>query len=159
METTEGFYKFTENSSLRYAANFVYAPTYSLDKTDLANLTLPIDGWNWYESQAAAEAALLTVETAPATAITQYAFRRRFTQDERVTMELAALDNPNATMPERQMAATLRTSIADVAAAKWVDLADLETVNGVENLEIFGIIGTGRAAQILSTAVLPSERP
>ena len=40
--------------------------------------------------------------------ITRLAFRNRFTQAEKVALELAALDNPSATMAQRQQAAALR---------------------------------------------------
>lgn len=43
------FYK-NDNGTMLIAPNFVYAPTYTLKRTELKNLTLPIDGWDWFNS-------------------------------------------------------------------------------------------------------------
>lgn len=90
--------------------------------------------------------------------ITVLAFRNRFTQTEKVTIDLASIDNPTAPMQSRQLAATLRVMNADLAVATFVDLDRPETIAGVQALETYGIIGTGRAAAILSTVINDSER-
>jgi len=91
--------------------------------------------------------------------ITQLAFRQRFLPAERVALELAALDDPTATMPARQQAAMLRTYLADVAAARYVDLDRDDARDGVQQLGALGLLAAGRAAQILDAPVLPHERP
>lgn len=83
--------------------------------------------------------------------ITVLAFRNRFTQAEKVAIELASLDNPSAPMQQRQLAAVLRVMAADLAVATFVDLNRPETRAGVQQLEAFGIIGPGRANEILNT--------
>ena len=46
---TSGFYK-VDNGDLMYAPNFVSAPGYELNRNDLQNYTLPIEGWYWFDS-------------------------------------------------------------------------------------------------------------
>ena len=92
--------------------------------------------------------------------ITVLAFRSRLTQTERVTLELASIDNPSATMQARQMAAMLRVMAHDLSVATYVDLTRADTIAGTTALETYGIIGTGRAAQILDTSNIQDfERP
>ncbi len=103
-----------------------------------------------------------TPEPAPAPGlrhITKLAFRNRFTQAEKVTMEIAALDNPAATMPQRQQAAALRANLADTAAATFIDLQRADTRTGVLSLEAAGLLAAGRALEILDTPIQPGERP
>lgn len=96
---------------------------------------------------------------APATRITRLAFRNRFTQSEKVALELAALDDPAATLAQRQQAAAIRVHLADVAASTLVDLGRDDTRAGVQALESGGLIGAGRALQILDAPVEAHERP
>jgi hypothetical protein len=96
---------------------------------------------------------------APATRITRLAFRNRFSQAEKVTLELAALDDPAATMTQRQQAAAIRVHLADVAASTFVDLGRDDTRAGVQALEAGGLIGVGRALEILDAPVEAHERP
>ena len=91
--------------------------------------------------------------------ITRLAFRSRFTSAEKAALELAALDDPSAPMPERLQAATLRAYLADVAASTFVDLAHANTRSGVQSLEAAGLLTTGRALQILDAPVQADERP
>jgi hypothetical protein len=95
---------------------------------------------------------------APDTRITRLAFRNRFTQAEKVTLELAALDDPAATMAQRQQAAAIRVYLADVATAIFINLDDAATRAGVQALEAGGLIGAGRALEILDAPVVVSER-
>ena len=92
------------------------------------------------------------------TKITKLAFRNRFTMTEKVTLEIASLDNPAATMPARQQAAALRANLADTAAATFIDLSRPDTRAGVQMLEAAGLLGVGRALQILDAPVTDSER-
>lgn len=94
----------------------------------------------------------------PDTRITHLAFRNRFTQPEKVMLELAALDDPTAPMPQRQQAAAIRAHLADVAASSFIDLADPGTRAGVHALEAGGLLAAGRATVILNAPVTPSER-
>lgn len=95
----------------------------------------------------------------PSRKITKLAFRNRFTAAEKVTMEIASLDNPAATMAQRQQAAALRVNLADTAAAVFIDLSRADTRAGVQMLEAAGLLAAGRALQILDAPVQPSEQP
>lgn len=93
------------------------------------------------------------------TRITRLAFRNRFTQAEKVMLELAALDDATAPMDQRQQSAAIRVYLADVAAFALVDLARTDTRAGVQSLEAGGLLAPGRALQILDAPVQPHERP
>ncbi|MGE8321278.1 MAG: hypothetical protein ACN6O3_21210, partial [Comamonas sp.] len=79
------------------------------------------------------------------------AFRNRFTQTEKVAIEIAAIDDASAAMAQRQAAAALRAYLADVAAATFIDLQRPDTRAGVQQLETLGLLAAGRAAVILDT--------
>ncbi|MHB8123992.1 MAG: hypothetical protein ACYDG4_18050 [Desulfuromonadaceae bacterium] len=96
---------------------------------------------------------------APATRITRLAFRNRFTQAEKVALELAALDDPAAPMAQRQQAAAIRVYLSDVNSASFIDLSNDGTRDGVVALEAGGLIGVGRALEILDAPVQAHERP
>lgn len=81
--------------------------------------------------------------------VTKLAFRSRFTQVEKVAIEIASLDVPTAPMPQRSLAAALRANQADVATAQYIDLKRADTRAGVQALETYGLITVGRAAEIL----------
>lgn len=89
--------------------------------------------------------------------ITKLAFRNRFTQAEKATIELAALDNPSASIGQRQMAASLRASMKDQEVAQYVDLERADTRAATQGLESAGLIGAGRALQILDGPILSHE--
>lgn len=93
------------------------------------------------------------------TIITRAAFRARFTQAEKIAIELAGLDDPSATMEARSQAAAIRTYQKDVDAAEFIDLTDPATAGGVQALEGAGLLAEGRAAEILTTPVQWPELP
>ena len=96
----------------------------------------------------------------PIPRITRLAFRNRFTQAEKVALELAALDNPSADRPQRQQAAALRAHLKDLDVATFVDLNRPETVTAVQTLEAGGLLASGRAATILDVeSITETERP
>lgn len=95
---------------------------------------------------------------APTTRLTVLAFRNRFTMNEKVAIEFACLDNPAAPMEQRQMSAMLRAYMHDLHAATFVDTARPDTRAGVLSLEQHGIIGEGRALEILDTPPTPIEK-
>ncbi len=90
--------------------------------------------------------------------ITRTAFRQRFTQAEKVGIELAALDDPAAPMAQRALAAAVRSSQADVQASTFINLDDPATRSGVQQLEAAGLLAAGRAAQILDGPIAERER-
>ena len=111
-------------------------------------------GWTWDGTQLHAPPP---APAAPSLQITRLAFRNRFTLAEKAALEFAALDDPAATMAQRQQSALLRAMLADQAAAKYIDLGDPGTVAGVQLLEQSGLIDPGRAATILTSPVQPEE--
>lgn len=90
--------------------------------------------------------------------ITVLAFRNRFTKVEKITMELASIDSPSASIEHRQMAAAIRVDMKDSDNASYIDLNRPETRAGVQTLELFGIIGAGRANIILTASIVDNER-
>jgi len=89
--------------------------------------------------------------------ITKLAFRNRFTQAEKVAIEIAALDDPGAPMQQRAMSAALRASQEDVAVAQFIDLTRADTRAGVQMLETAGLLAAGRALTILDTPPTDTE--
>jgi hypothetical protein len=109
-----------------------------------------------HDHTAAQEELPTPVITAPIR-ITKLAFRNRFTQAEKIAIEIAGLDNPAAPMQQRAMSAALRASQADVASATFIDLSREDTRAGVHTLESVGILAAGRAAVILDTPPTAEE--
>ena len=93
----------------------------------------------------------------PSVRITKLAFRNRFTQAEKVAIELTAADNPAASAQTRQFAAALRAQLADQRDAQFIDLGRTDTRAGVHQLEALGLLGVGRSAVILDTPADGSE--
>lgn len=91
--------------------------------------------------------------------ITRLAFDQRFTQSERIGIDLASIDDPAATTTDRQQAASLRDMRSQVNNATFIDLDRPDTRAGVEQLEAIGLLALGRAAEILDAPVMPEERP
>lgn len=109
----------------------------------------------------ALDTATLTVPEVAAPArrwVTKLAFRNRFTQQEKVAIEIAQLDVAAAPMAQRAQAAALRASQADVQAGTYIDLDRADTRAGVQALEAAGLLAAGRALQILDAEVQDSER-
>jgi hypothetical protein len=89
--------------------------------------------------------------------VTRLAFRNRFTPAEKVAIELAGLDNPSAPIEQRALAATLRVNQQDVAVAQFIDLSREDTRMGVMQMEGLGLLGAGRALEILDAPIQPTE--
>lgn len=100
------------------------------------------------------------VTTAPAQRhLSKRAFRARFSKAERVAVEWAAVDKPEAPAAERMLAASLRADLKDQDQAAYIDLADPDVLGGLMALESVGILSSGRAQAIHSAPVQPAERP
>jgi len=91
--------------------------------------------------------------------ITNLAFDLRFTSDERTDIEEASTDDPAASAVARRMSAALRVSQKRAEKALFTDLDNPVTRASVEQMEALGLIGPGRAAEILDAPVLDEERP
>lgn len=156
---TSGFYKYIPEYGILYAAHAVQGNEYQLDREWKDTYDYPVDGWYWFDTKEQAEIGFVAPASIPDTVITKLAVRHRFTPVERVTIEIASLDDPTASMQARQLAATLRASQVDLVAAKWIDLSRADTITGVQTLEAFGLLGPGRAAEIISAPIQDIERP
>lgn len=73
------------------------------------------------------------------TNITKLAFLNRLTAEERIGIRAAAAQSP-----------AIHDYLAMLEAAQDVDLTDSRTIGGVQALEAAGLIGEGRAAEILA---------
>ena len=116
-------------------------------------------GIGWHYDGEAFTAPVPESPPAQDTRITRLAFRKRFTQAEKVALEIAALDDPSATPAQRAQAAALRAYLKDVDAATFIDLADAHVAAGVQTLEAAGLLAAGRAAEIINAPVTPDELP
>ena len=96
--------------------------------------------------------ALEAVLESPDRRITKLAFMTRFSDSEAVMIDLAS---QGATAN----AAAMRRYQAKLNAASWIDLARADTRSGVQTLEAVGLIGSGRALQILDAPISGDERP
>ncbi len=97
-------------------------------------------------------------DVAEARHLSKLGFRNRFTRAEKVAIEMAALDNPAAPMAQRQQSAALRADLKDQADALYIDLDRTDLREGVQALEAMGLIGAGRALEILDAPVQDIER-
>ena len=110
-------------------------------------------------SQATLDEWIAANNVTPSRHITVLAFRNRFTTAEKIAIDLASLDNPTASSEQRQFSAMVRVFIKDLDVATFVDLDRNDTVVGVNTLETYGVIGSGRANTILTAPVTPIEIP
>ena len=78
--------------------------------------------------------------------LTHLAFRRLFTLAERVAFDNFE-SNPALT---DEYKAQLRTLMKDMELARELDLKDPDLILGVNTIEALGIIGPGRAAEVLA---------
>lgn len=78
--------------------------------------------------------------------LTRLAFRNRFTPAEKVALYTAA-----------ESSAQIKIYLDDLAAATFVDPERPDTIAGVQALETAGVIGAGRAAEILGAEITDEE--
>ena len=83
--------------------------------------------------------------------ITRLAFLNRFTDAEAIALDLASIGTTIA-------AASIRRYMQKVNAATFIDLSRDDTIAGVRQLETVGLIGAGRADQILEAPITELER-
>lgn len=87
----------------------------------------------------------------PERAITRLAFLDRFADEEAIAIDLASI---GATVD----AAAMRRYMSKVNAATFIDLDRADTRAGLQALEAGGLLGTGRALEILDAPVQDVER-
>lgn len=78
--------------------------------------------------------------------LTRLAFRNRFTPAEKVALYTAA-----------ESSVQIKIYLDDLAAATFVDPERPDTIAGVQALETAGVIGAGRAAEILGAPITDDE--
>lgn len=133
------------------------------DARDITDMD-PMPGIGWRELPGGAFSPPPPVESpqepdAAHRIITNLAFDLRFTKEERVDIEMASLDDPTAPYEMRRQAADIRVALQRANKASLTDLDDPVTRANVQQFEQYGLIGEGRAAEILDTPVDDSERP
>lgn len=89
--------------------------------------------------------------------ITVYAMRQRFTVPEKIAIEYSSADKHDDTIEGRQFSALLRVMLSDLATASFVDLGNPSVIDMVNLLEQRGLIGTGRAVEILNNPIQSHE--
>lgn len=80
--------------------------------------------------------------------VTRLAFRNRFLPAEKAALYTAA-----------KTSVDIQIYLDDVNAASYIDLQRPDTRASVQALETAGLIGAGRAAQILDAPIQPDEVP
>jgi hypothetical protein len=91
--------------------------------------------------------------------ITKLAFRNRFTQAEKIAFEMAQVDDPTATQDVRLAAAAVRVLEKDLAASAYADMNNPAVQDGLHQLEAIGVLGAGRAEEIIWGDIEPYEVP
>jgi hypothetical protein len=79
--------------------------------------------------------------------ITKLALRNRFTFTEKVTLQVALAQS-----------AALQAWFEDFRVSTYVDLERTDTIQGIMYLEQAGLIGAGRASQIINNPIQDSEK-
>lgn len=82
------------------------------------------------------------------TQVTRLAFRNRFSSAEKAALYNAAKTNVD-----------IQIYLDDLNAASFIDLQRPDTRAAVQGLETAGLIGSGRALQILDAPIQPDEVP
>ncbi len=109
-------------------------------------------GWSYVDNQFVAPVVETPTPVELPKKITRLAFLNRFTDAEAVAIDLASI----GATPE---AASIRLYLKKVDAATYIDLDDASTRSGVQALETIGLLGTGRALEILDAPIQSTERP
>jgi plasmid stability protein len=99
-----------------------------------------VDGWSYGTYQPDAY-------TAASMKITNLSFENRMTKDERKAIRRAALTDED-----------VQDFMGLAAKATHIDLSLQQTIDSVNSLEQMGLLGDGRAAQILYSPINDDER-
>lgn len=134
----------TETSGVIDAAHMV-----ALESLNTGLVGHSYDGSTFLPPQAAPVARL----------ITRLAFSRRFTADEEADIEIAGLDVPAGNPAARKAQAEIRVATRRMSLAQHIDLDDAELRATVQAYEAAGLLGAGRALEILDAPVIDAERP
>lgn len=88
------------------------------------------------------------IAPAPVLRITVGAFKRRMTQAERIAIRAAAAGNP-----------IVYDFVDLLDSSSYADLSDPLLIAGLQQMETAGLLGAGRADEILTAPIDPSELP
>lgn len=146
-----------ENGSVRLAGLVNEKPTGPLEWHPPRSRLEEYQAGKWRVTQDAQAEQVVFSQAAPTRFITKLAFRQRFDQNEKIAIELAAIDDPTALLSHRQQAAAIRANMDDQRDAKFIDLDMPATRIGVMALEQAGLLSSGRALQILDAPIQPHE--
>ena len=124
-----------------FAANIVMVP---IDDRD----PKPRTGWLYDSETDTFSEPPAPPEQEPETTITRFAFRQRFTFEERVAIRTAAESDKE-----------VMVWLEDLQTASFIDLTRSEATEGAAMLESKGLIDPGRADEVLTEPVQPHERP
>ena len=102
--------------------------------------------------------AVIKIQQPVNTRVSAFAFLDRYTDAEAIVIDLASIDDPAATQTEREGAAMLRRMNKKIDAASFIDLADEQTIAGVNGLVAFGLITAERGVEILQAPITAKER-
>lgn len=143
-------------------ADFVASlPGYSA-VVDVTNINpLPAIGWVHNGGTSFTKASPPTPIATYGSKITTDAFYRRLTPAERIRIEMASIDNPAASAPQRQLAASLRVAQRRLAGAAYFDLKLEANITDVNSMELAGLLDYAGRANVIMTAPVtdPTELP
>jgi len=91
--------------------------------------------------------------------ITKLAFRNRFTPTEKIAFEMAQVDDPTASQDARLIAAGVRVMEKDLAASVYADMNSPAVQAGLHQLEGIGVLGAGRAEEMIWADIEQNELP
>ncbi len=137
---------------IRVADGKIVAPAQSIDDADY------MEYLNWVSYGNNPIIISSEQPTNPSKKITKLAFTNRFTVQEKVILELASMDNPQAPMAERELAASLRVYLEDIDRASFVDLEDPRLNDALIGLSYYGIIDPSRVSEIITSSINDNER-
>lgn len=145
------YYAQINSERIAYAVTQTAEPVQGADLVALESFDIGVVGRR-HDLASGQWLAVPAPQAPPDWRVSRKAFLSRFTDAEAIDIDLAS-------MGATRDAAGLRRYLSKVNAADYIDLLDDETRGGVLTLELAGLIGPGRAAEILDTPIDPKELP
>lgn len=154
------FYKKNEDSIMNGGTRLAGPNGLDLSEETKDQFTYPQQGWYWFDTfdDAIAHFSGSIKINTNNKYITKYAFRNRFTLEEKTGFDIKQIDNPNGTVEERYVSASIRVWNADVFSAKYIDLDLKELIDGLNFLQSIGLLSSERVQEILTAPIQPHER-
>ena len=76
---------------------------------------------------------------------------------EKILIDLTSIDNPTASIEQRQLSAFLRVILTDLSQVTYVDLADVRLHDMLNALTQYGLLASGRADEIINAPIQAIE--